>query len=201
MPATISQTLMRRAGRPLIWLLALALLAYGQSSVLVQLLGPTHRHDAALSAAPPGWLDRADAVFHDVRVWRAALRERLLPGQPAHVHAAGPQHVHPHPHPHPDAAHRAEASHVEAHAHAHAAYQRHHHAVHDTTVVSLDGPGGASASDAASVAGAGSASLPLALAPRWALPILARQGPTWSGHAPTRWTDAAVLPLEHPPRV
>jgi hypothetical protein len=200
MPSTTFQTWMRRVSRPGVWVLALALLVYGQSSVLLQLLGPTHRHAAAQSALGSGWLDRADVVFRDIRLWRAELRARLLPGQTTHVHADGLHTAHPHPHPHTATAQRAEHDDA-SHAHAHAAYQRHHHDVHDATVVSIGGQGGATASESVSAAGSGSATLTLALAPRLPLPVTAScTGPAWCGQPPTRWTDAAVMPLEHPPR-
>jgi hypothetical protein len=196
--ANTLQTLMLCARRPVIWLLASALLAYGHSSAMVQLLGPAHRHESVLSLASPSWLARADAMFRDVRAWRAELRQRLLPGQHAHLHADGERHSHMHQHA--EAAVGADRSGA-SHALAHATYQRHHHDAHDATIISLDGPGATSASDAASTAGAGSATLPLALAPRWALPMMADLGPVWPDNAPARWTDAAVSPLEHPPRV
>jgi hypothetical protein len=201
MSAATLQTLMRQAHGPVTWLLALALVAYGHSSVMVQLLGPAHRHDLVVASSTPSWLHSADAMFRDIREWRAELRQRLLPGQQAHVHGDGERHSHPHGYPYP----HAEAEHAVAHdggphAHAHATYQRHHHDAQDTTVIALDGPEGASASDAASTAGAGIATLPLALAPRWAPTVMSDPDPAWSELATARWSDAAVSPPEHPPR-
>jgi hypothetical protein len=199
MSATAHQILMRCLRRPVIWLMALAVVVYGHSSVMVQLLGPAHRHDTAVSSSVPGWLDHAAAAFSDVRAWRAELRERLLPGQHGQGHIDGAPHAHPHGHPHAEAGARS-AHDGSGHEHSHASYQRHHHEPHDATVIALDGADGSSAADAASMAGAGSATLPLALAPRWAPPSMSDPQGSWSDRASARWTDASVFPPEHPPR-
>lgn len=199
MSAIAHQTLMRRPRRPVLWLLVLALVLYGHSSVIVQLLGPAHRHDAAASTSAPGWLDRAAAAFSDVRAWRAELRERLLPGQHDHKHIDGALHIYPHVQPRADSEARS-AHDGSGHEHSHASYQRHNHDPHDATVIALDGSDGSSAADAASMAGAGSATLPLALAPIWAPPSMSDPQASWSDRASARWTDASVSPPEHPPR-
>lgn len=179
MPATalVSPVRMRRARGPVVWLLVLALAVYGCSSVLVQLLGPTHRHALSVSAEPP-WLQRAAQALRAVQTWRAELHARWLPGAPAGL---------------ADAA-------VLAHAHAHATFQRHHHDPHDLTVVSLDGGEAAAAAEAASSGSGGSATLPLGPAMSWWLPGPSALPACWPKPAAARWTDATPWPLEHPPR-
>lgn len=192
---------LRRARKPVIWLLALALVVYGCSSVLVQLLGPTHRHSTA-TAIGATWLERADAAFRGVRAWRAELHARWLPGEHAKLHAGGHEtaaaHGHAEAHAHAETHVRAH-DHAADHAHAHAGYQRHHHAADDGSVMALDGEVSAAA-DAASAASAGSATLPLGLSAPWALPPSAAPVRAWASAASVRWTDAATAPLDQPPR-
>ena len=195
MLAATLQAVTRRVRRPVIWMLTLALLAYGHTSVMVQLMGPVHRHDVAVPSTAQTWLDGADAMFKDVRAWHAEIRERLLPGQQAHPHDEGERHAHAHPHADPVL-----QPPVDAHAHAHAGYERHHHDAHDPTVMALEGPSGTSDADAASLQSAGSASLPLALAPCWAPHLLPDAAAPWSAASAPRWTDAALCPPDQPPR-
>lgn len=184
---------MRRARGALIWLLVLALAAYGCSSVLVQLLGPAHRHVPDEPAAV-GWLDRAGQTWHDLQAWRAQMHARWLPQA-----GLGAD-------PHPQRIGTAVAGHVsgvaaaQLHAHAHATFQRHHHDAHDPTVIALESTEAASGTDGSSPAGAGSATLPLGLAAAWALPAVPAAPAAWRPSASDRWTDAVTRPLEHPPR-
>ena len=196
---------MRRARGPVVWLLVLALAVYGCSSVLVQLLGPAHRHTTSLSASP-SWLHQAGEALRQVRAWRAELHARWLPPGHDGLHGTAHPHAHPHPHPHPqpsvagDAAFASADEASLAHAHAHATFQRHHHDPHDATVIALDGADAGVGADGVSSAAAGSATLPLGLAAPWALPAATARPARWQRPASDRWTDAAVFPLEQPPR-
>lgn len=194
MSAPTVRQLLRSIREPLVWLLAFSIVAYGQSATLVRLLGPAHRHQAVSAEVPPGLLERIDSVFHDIRVWRAELHDRLLPEESqAHVHADGVVHVHA----------RGDVDmpsnlHAHVHSHAHAGYERHFHAAGDGSVVSIDAAGGAAA-DASADAAAGSAALPLALAPRLDWATLNPGASRWPMEPPGRWDDAAARQAERPP--
>lgn len=181
--------------RPLVWLIVLAIVAYGHSATLVQLLGPAHRH--ASPGVSVSFFGRIDDVFRDIRAWRAELRERLLPHQ-RHAHARMDGNADTDAHRSRDHLHVSDADN-HAHSHAHAAYQRHRHDPRDDTVLALDGMSDGTTADAASPA-AGSAALPLALAPRWLWPVLPEAVPSWRTHRSARWTDAALRLPERPPR-
>lgn len=177
--------------RPLLCLLVLALLAYGQSAVLVQLLGPAHRHAGAAERA--GLLDATAALLQQVEDLRQRWHERLMaqdaaPGDAeahARLHEHGLAHVH--------------AAGAPAHRHAHGVFERHRHDPHDDSVVALDGPAG-SLADASAQATAGSAAMPLALAPRWQLPRPAVAQARWPAAEAARWCDAVPELSERPPR-
>lgn len=190
-----------RARGFLIWLLVLALVAYCHSSVMLQLLGPAHRHEFAAIAAAPAWLDRVSAVFRDLQAWRADMQGRLLLARHADVRGGEAQHAHPHTptHPHGTAEVHADRAGILP-PHAHEAYQRHHHDRQDASVIALDGPDGSSTSDATSAAVTGSAVLPLALAPGWKPSVAAEPERAWRGRSAPSWTDAALIPLERPLR-
>lgn len=164
----------------LIWALLLALVVHGQASAVLQLLGPTHRHDAAhahvgvplhdLPAATPA--TRVDRWLQAAQAWYGEVRLRS--------HAADPF----------------------AQGHRHGAFGRHHHDVGDTSVVALDaGKAAGAASDNGAAAGsAGGASLPLALACSLILPEPAPRRCAWPP-APTRaWASAIAERLDRPPR-
>lgn len=183
----------RRAFAALIWLLVAALVAYGCSSVLVQLLGPAHRHTLA-APSTIGWLARAGQSWHELQAWRASLHARWLP-QAGWEAAARPQRT------------GGELSGVhllaaaeQAHAHAHATFQRHHHGAHDPTVMALERTEAAAGADGGSSAGAGSATLPLGLASVWVLPAVPVGPAVWQRTAADRWTDATRRLIDQPPR-
>ena len=157
--------------RPLVWLIAVAIVAYGYSATVVQLLGPAHRHEASAQTSSSPFGPIGDMV-RDLKAWRADLHARWLPHE-----------AHEHSHPH---------------SHGHGAYERHHHDLGDDSMVMLDGMGGGAA--AADAGTAGSAALPLALAPQWHSPSLARLARTWPMTSADRWTDAALRLSERPPR-
>lgn len=163
--------------RPLVWLIVLALVAYGHSALLVQLLGPAHRHEANPSGPWAGLVERFAGAFGDIRAWRAELHARLLPSEKAHAHANGVVHVHDH-----------------------TTYQRHHHDPRDGSVVAIGALSGEAVADAASQASAGSATLPLAPAPHWRLPAAGARSRAWPAQPPERWSDADVVRSERPPR-
>lgn len=203
----------------LVWVLALAILAQGQVAALVQLLGPVHWHAPVAEQAAqrwvPGLIDEAASLFSDIRDWRAGLRARLLHGTAPEATATGGAHrhphpdLHPHPHPHPDPHASAQAAPSHAghatgdepeHAHAHAVSQRHHHSPIDPTLVTLDGGAGASGLDAAAQAAAGSVTLPLALAPAWAVPSPCVGAACWPADPSGEWADAPQRRADPPPR-
>lgn len=185
--------------KPLLWLVALALLIYGQSSSIVQMLGPVHRHAVVAQPAATAWFDGVEAVFADIRAWRDGLHERLLPEEEPHAHphagagllargGASETHVH-------DA-----AAGQHTHTHFHSVFQRHHHDPHDPSVVTLDGDGPDSLADASAQASAGSATLTLGLATAMTVPSPAASPVAWNRHTPVTWADAQPKLLERPPR-
>jgi hypothetical protein len=177
--------------------LLLALLLYGYSGAVLQILGPAHMHPsgggtAASASASAGtqapalqeatqdaaWLARARQWLRPLRDWRDSLHARS--------HAAGlVTHQQQH-----------------QHEHQHNAFERHHHGTDDATVVALDG--GAAASDAladgVSAASAGSASLPLGLGASLVLPEPTASGCRWPPPAATAWVNALAKQPERPPR-
>ncbi|HSI56217.1 MAG TPA: hypothetical protein VLA16_01590 [Ideonella sp.] len=216
MPTHTAKAVAPAIRRPMVWLLVLAIMVYGHSAVLVQLLGPAHRHEASAAIATASPLSRIEGLFRDLRMWRADLHARLLPqGFPsqAHLHATAAGHAHSHEawleaaHTHAHGAHEpldavAPVTIASANNHAalHGSYQRHHHDPHDPSVVTLDGLNGDSGPDSASPSTAGSATLPLALAPGWALPSPSGRTLAWPTDRSDRWTDAALRLSERPPR-
>ena len=164
-----------------VWTLVLALPIYGCSGVLLQILGPVHRH---AGAAPPmpvtslaGISDAVHWLADQWSRWQQFAAERTRTGQwHGHLHAA------------------------EA-AHAHHGFDRHHHTPGDDLIaLGAQDPDGGLAGDLGASAGSGSATLPLALA--GAVCIAAA-----SGHyrrrlfaAPPSWRSVAPRRLERPPR-
>lgn len=184
--------------------MALALLIYGQSSSIVQMLGPAHRHAVVAAPGATAWLDGVAAVFQDIRTWRDNLHERLLPEEAVHAH----------PHPGDMSLARADAQgasaahvhgigaqqHAHMHAHFHSVFQRHHHDPVDPSVVTLDRDGPDTLADASAQASAGSASLTLGLATAVTLPSPVAAPLAWRREAPATWADALPRLLERPPR-
>lgn len=194
MTLPFTRTLHRTGRRSLIWLLVVACLVYAHSASLVQVLGPAHRHEQPAAGLSSGVFDRVDALFRPIRHWRAELQQRWLPQDLAHRPVDGALHVHGDatdaaPHPGPGS----------GHPHHHSAFERHHHALGDPTVVGLEGPNADIAADDAAQAGAGTAHLPLALAPGWALPRAGARAVRWAHPTPERWCDAALRRPERPP--
>ncbi len=181
-------SLLRRA---LLCWIVLALAAQGSTAALVQMLGPSHRHEAPAAMAGPGLLDRIDHLFRDIRAWRSELRQQWLPSEHPHAHADGTVHTH---------GHGKSAAVTAEHTHAHTLFQRHHHRQGDASVIAVDAAGGEAAADASAQAGAGSITLPLALPGSWAVPLPAVQGLAWPRMAALRWSDAPVRSSERPPR-
>ncbi|MGC4076149.1 MAG: hypothetical protein QM702_03775 [Rubrivivax sp.] len=177
--------------RPLLCLLVLALLAYGQSAVLVQLLGSAHRHAGA--AERVDLLDATAALLQQVEDLRQRWHERLMPqgAAPGEAEAHARLHEHGLAHVH--------AAGAPAHRHAHGVFERHRHDPHDDSVVALDGAAG-SLADASALAAAGSAAMPLALAPQWRLPRPAASEACWPAAEAARWRDALPKLSERPPR-
>jgi hypothetical protein len=160
--------------RPLVWLLALAVVVYGPSATLVGMLGPAHVHVS--SVGDIALVRQVADGFRDLRAWRAELRHRLL----ASDHAHGEQgHAGP------------------AHAHAHDGWQRHHHEPHDRSVLALDDGAG---HDGANPSASGSAMLPLALAPGHAVPASTDPARAWGAVTAARWSDAPQHLVHPPPR-
>jgi hypothetical protein len=200
--ARFAPPLASAARRPLIWLMVLALWVYGQSSAIVQMLGPAHRHAVVATSGAPAWLDGVEAVFKDIRTWRDSLHEQLLPDEAVHAH----------PHPGETWAAQAHAAgaveaHVQgagvrqhAHHHFHSVSQRHHHDPLDPSVVTLDRDGPDMLADASAQASAGSASLTLGLATAVKVPSPAATPLAWNREAPATWADALPRLLERPPR-
>lgn len=192
---------MLRLRCPLVAWLVLAIVAYGPSSVLLQMLGPAHRHEvplAPVSAVQTTFVAGIQDMFRDLRAWRAQLRAQWLGDEVSttlgHDHTQVSAHAHPHS---VDAVH-ADGSAAAARS-AHAEYSRHHHDPGDATVVALDG-GPAGQSDAASQASGGSATLPLALASYDGLPALPAVLTVWPPTRRERWADIDAHPPERPPR-
>lgn len=180
--------LLRRA---LLCGIVLALVIQGSTAALVQMLGPSHRHEVPGLTAGEGLLDRIDHAFRDIRAWRAELRQEWLPSERPHAHADGTMHTH---------GHGESAAASTEHTHAHTLFQRHHHRQGDHTVIAADAAGGEAAADASAQAGAGSITLPLALAGSWAVPPPAVQAMAWPRMAALRWSDAPLRSSERPPR-
>lgn len=163
--------------RLLVWLLLFALPVYGSSGVLLQLLGPQHRHvevtpDADPRPAPTlqDWLGpQLSAMLETVRAQRALLR---------HVAEAQPHHHH------------------------HGLFERHHHHAGDDSVVALGdahAAGDAASDGSAASAGGGL----LAMGPLTAGLVLAaveRRG-DWPRISAGHWRSHAPGRLERPPRV
>lgn len=200
--ARVAPSLGSAVRRPLIWIMVIALLVYGQSSSIVQMLGPAHRHAVVAAPGATPWFDTVAAVFQDIRTWRGHLHERLLPDEAVHGHRHSgpllPSHAH---------ATRASEVHVHgagvpqhAHMHFHSVLQRHHHDPVDPSVVTLDRDGPDSLAEAAAQAGAGSASLTLGLATAMTVPSPVATVVAWNREAPARWADALPQLLERPPR-
>jgi hypothetical protein len=186
MPRSLSP-LPATCGRALVWLLVLALAVYGHRATLVQLLGPEHRHTLSRPAEALRLPTAVLEVFQDIRDWRDGLRARWLGTAAVHRHGDGEPHRHPAadmpPHEH-------------AALHRHGGFARHHHASGDASLVALDGV----AADAAAQAGAGSATLPLAVVTGWTLPRPAWRALRWPSSPPEAWTDALRRLPERPPR-
>lgn len=184
----------------LLWWIVIALAVQGSAAAVVQMLGPYHRHEAASHSASSNVLVRIDEIFHDIRAWRDELRQRLLPSHLAHVHADGVVHSH---HDHDREHFRSVGTSATADrspAHEHSIFQRHHHSLSDSTVVAIESSVGDPVVDAASQAGAGSATLPLAVAFAWHMPLPPWRPMSWPLVSTQRWADAPDKGLERPPR-
>lgn len=169
----------------LIWGLVVALVIYGSSGVLLQMLGPMHRHADTAQAAPGLLAQRftelatAASQWHDRLLSQALFvheRERFLPSpRKAQLHEESPR----------------------AHAHSHGPFERHHHDAADTSVLSLDS---AAADSLSSASALGSASLPMCSPPVLALPAAAGVCADWLRAPPPRWRNAELALLERPPQ-
>lgn len=172
----------------LVWGLIVALVIYGGSGALLQMLGPMHRHaDLPQTAAHGALAERFEALASAARQWHERVvtqalfaheRERFLPSaRPVEAQAG-----------------------LGAHLHSHGPFERHRHANDDTSVVSLDG--GSSAADGLSPSSGtlGSASLPMCLSPALTVPEAGRCGNDWHPPSPPRWRNAALKLLERPPQ-
>jgi hypothetical protein len=179
--------------RPLVWLLALAIVAYGHTAAVVQLLGSTHRHETPSSSSVFGEL--AQDTFREILAWRAELRAHVLGPLlsregAAHAHGQAQAHAQASGHAHPSA-------------HAHAGFARHHHDPHDDSVVSLGATGAGGTPDApapgASTSTGGTLPL-LGFAPPAPLAVQPVLAWAWPAAPADRWIDAAQRPPERPPR-
>ncbi|MBL8351612.1 MAG: hypothetical protein JNL87_15045 [Burkholderiaceae bacterium] len=155
----------------LVWTLLLALAVQGYAGVLVQLLGPMHRHDPG-TAAVAGVGEQLHAWLDALQAWQRDLRARsVAPGLLGHGGAT----------------------------HSHGLFERHHHAHGDATVVALDGGAAGDAVEDASAAAAGSLTAPSGPAARLILPAATTQA-GWARPASARpWRDAAARRPERPP--
>lgn len=170
----------RAIDRWIVWALVLALVAYGYSGALLQMLGPTHSHHAGVvtAAAQQGlvkkdaWLTIAKEWFRPVRAWRDDLHARS--------HAAG----------------------ILGAPHQHSAFERHHHDIDDPSVIALDGGGAAgdALADGASTAAAGSGTLPLGLCAALVVPEPTARPCLWPRSGSHAWVDAIARLPERPPR-
>lgn len=97
----------------LIWLLMLAVAAYGHRGLVASWMGPEHRHVELHTGGMPVWLAVVSHVLHELR--RGGHDDRLRPDAAVHHHGSvATRHHH--------------------------GYERHHHGWDDATVVRLDGP-------------------------------------------------------------
>lgn len=169
----------------LIWGLILALVIYGCSGVLLQMLGPMHRHADTAQAAPSLLAQRftdltaAASQWHDRLLSQALFvheRERFLPS------ARPPAIYEPH---------------GGTHAHSHGPFERHHHDAADTSVVSLDS---AAADSLSSASALGSATLPMCAPPRLVVPAPDHCAGHWLRTPSSRWRNAERTLLERPPQ-
>lgn len=176
--------------RWLVWLLNLTLGWYGYSGLLIEVLGPLHRHSPA--AAPShdarSWWNRATASLQDWHV-RAQAAQRQL-DRPALKAPAAAQVHGPTPHDHH-----------------HGLLARHHHDTGDASVVSLDPLGDGAAhstgelnSGGSASAGTGSATLPGLLTAELSLPRPAAVAIPWPRQTGPVWRDAERTQPERPPR-
>lgn len=121
----------------------------------------------------------------------SAVLLKLLGPAHRHLQLAPPQEAHGHGH---------EQAHEHGHDHAHEAIERHHHDIGDPSLVTADGhAASAAALDAADEAGAGSATLPLALGFALRLPAPAVRRRPWPRAARSAWRDGRRCRLERPP--
>jgi hypothetical protein len=168
----------RATDRWIVCLLLLALAIYGYSGVVLQMLGPTHSHHASVaSTASPGMVKSVPLL--------ALAKEWLRPVRAwrddlhARSHAAGLTT-----------------------SHQHSAFERHHHDIDDTSVISLDGGGAAGEplAEGAAAATAGSGALPLGLSAVLVLPEPTARACPWPQSRPASWVDAINKLPERPPR-
>lgn len=184
--------------RALLWWIVIGLLVQGSTAAVVQMLGPSHRHEAAIPSASSNLLIRIDRVFREVRAWRAELRQHWLPAQAPHSHAGGVVHSHQDQVQAPTVA--ITALDGDAPSHGHSGFQRHHHLQSDPTVIAIEGSGGDLTADAAAQAGVGSVTLPLAVSFAWKMPMPQWRLMVWPAASSHRWADAPQSGLERPPR-
>lgn len=183
------------ARRLVLCCLLLALPVYGLSSVLVQLLGAQHRHQSAGSPAD-GNRDAGPLGTGWEQRFRAAMAHES--GPVARQDGDAPLQTAAYP-----AAHSAAppALQTAAAPHDHGVFERHHHDGDDASVVPLGAslPAGEVSTDAGN-AGAGSATLPLALAGGLLL-ALPRAAPCcWPRAGTAPWQSRPPERLERPPR-
>ncbi|MEF7613255.1 hypothetical protein V4F39_04965 [Aquincola sp. MAHUQ-54] len=169
--------LSRQLRRLVLWALLVAIPLYGCAGVLLRVLGPEHRHQAAASSSVPF----TAALQHQLREWMGPQASALLDTLRAQARQQQRQLE-------------------DAHAHHHGFFARHHHHAGDDSVVALGGRSAEADASPDAAAGAGSMTLPLALAAPLALPApLAVRG-SWPPHAEAFWPSRPVARLERPPR-
>ncbi len=155
----------------LLWLLILALPAYGASAAQLRVTGPAHWHAGQADAAgrsgaegTPSWLSQlVDEV------------QRLRDEAHLRAHALG----------------RAAAP------HSHFGLQHHWHASTDDSVRPVADP---AVADLVAGAEVGSAMLVLAVPPQCLHPAVRRPNGRWPPASPSRWADVLRPPASPPPR-
>lgn len=186
MHAVLFQLVRHRLLRQLVaCVLVCALPMNSMSSVLLNVLGPQHRHS---TPAHGGGIDAG--VGLDVHsIIRAVVGEEAMGLIDAHhareqVSLAAPPH----------------AMTEQEHAHAHSLFQRHHHNPSDGTVIALgERETGQGAANGFNGIDAGSAFPLPAVVPSLSV-APAATGSVWRGQAITAWHDHVSAPLEKPPR-
>jgi hypothetical protein len=166
----------RAAQRGLVWCLVALLPWLGLGLVQQQVLGPLHVHAAPAAASlQPG----AEPLLAALDWWWAQVLQQTHARQ--HAHAAAAAHAH-----------------APGHAHGHRAWQRHHHAPADTSVISLQVPGDSLGAQAA----AASLLLPMLGLPADSLRVAAASARPlgWPRAEAARFSSWGLAPPLRPPR-